>query len=125
MNRIRTSIAIMIMILLLCISSSLIINNECRKLSETLSEVTAYIERGDPGLASSAAQKLEDQWKISRKHLSFFVDLSCLESAGECAVLIRPLAESECDEALAQSKLFEYKLRQISRREIPFIYNIL
>jgi len=125
MNRIRTSIAILIVIILLCISSSMIVEHECRILSDSIDEVVKNIENGDNEQAAENAHRLEEQWKKSRKHLSFFVNLSCLESAEEYAVSIRPMLEADCDEAVSQSEIFEQKLRQICRREIPYIYNIL
>ena len=125
MNRIRTSIAILITIIILCISSSLIINYECRKLSDSLGEVIISIKSGNNEQAAEDALKLEDQWNSSRKLLSLFVNLSCLESADEYAVSIRPMIEADCDEAASQSEMFKHKLRQICRREMPYIYNIL
>jgi len=79
MNRIRTSIAILITIIILCISSSLIINYECRTLSDSLGEVVRSIKSGNNEQAAEDALKLEDQWNSSRKLLSLFVNLSCLE----------------------------------------------
>ena len=104
MNRIYTSIIIIISVILIDIYSHHVILREENALS--------------------LAEELTEQWEKSRKKLALFVSDKTLDEISDSISKIVPLLESDSDEVSAEAEYVKRKLLRTHTRDLPEIHNI-
>ncbi len=124
MNRTIISVGIIVITIFICIFSILVIRHECNELTEVINTIIENVENDNSEAAAASAEELTKKWKVTSKHLSFFIGDDDIELINDCIARISPLIEEECDEAASESKSLERKIRRIYVRDIPYIHNI-
>ena len=124
MNRIYTSIIIIISVILIDIYSHHVILREENALENTLTAVQTYSLDKDTENALSLAEELTEQWEKSRKKLALFVSDKTLDEISDSISKIVPLLESDSDEVSAEAEYVKRKLLRTHTRDLPDIHNI-
>ena len=124
MNRLWTSIVIILTITGIDIWSYSILCDEEAKISEIIDTVTSYCENDDTESALAETENLSDQWEKSRRKMSFFVSDKTLDAVSDSISKLPPLISSGCDAQSAEAEYAKQVLRRTHTREIPYIFNI-
>ena len=124
MNRLWTSIVIILAITGIDIWSYSILRDEEAKISGIIDTVTAYCENDDTESALAETENLSAQWEKSRHKMSFFVSDKTLDAVSDSISKLPPLISSGCDEQSAEAEYAKQILRRTHTREIPHLYNI-
>lgn len=124
MNRLWTSIVIILTITGIDIWSYSILCDEEAKISEIIDTVTSYCENDDTESALAETENLSAQWEKSRRKMSFFVSDKTLDAVSDSISKLPPLISSDCDEQSAEAEYAKQVLRRTHTREIPYIFNI-
>lgn len=122
MTRIKSAIAILILIMILCTFSSLKINSEMKKFIEMTEDIEYQIENNNTENAVKLAENMTAEWEKTFKRLNPLIrydKLICIHSA---VIRLQPLIENDSDEILAETAGIKSSLDKIRENEIPRLF---
>ncbi len=125
MNRCRISVAVLVALVVLCVSSLFLVRHWCRDFYAETQNVEAAVVQGDTAAALAAYDALLVRWDGFHDRIGLFIDGSKLDPVYELLSGLRPLIAQEHPEVQSELRELRALVEELMMEEIPVVWHIL
>lgn len=125
MTRVKISLVILLMIIMLCVSSLLWIDFKLDKVSEFLEETITFSRNGETEKAVESSKKMVKEWESFHDIGGVLIRSDKITSVQTSMSRITPLVRKNHDELEAEYENAKQGLEWIFESELPLLKNIL
>lgn len=124
MDRLKCSIFIIGVVVVIDFISHFIIISEGEKISESVSLIQEYVASGQTQHALNESEILSKKWNESRKKLALFINDKNLDEISDSIIKMYPLIKFQSEEAQAEAECIKKHLSYAHTKDLPYISNI-
>lgn len=124
MTRIKTSIAILCLLIAVSIFSGIWINGKCKSLIELSSQAEEIFSSDEKEKAIEITKRLETEWEDFRSVAAVLIQNNKLSEIDRICARIKHLAENDSEELLSELTELQHILDLLRNGEIPKINSI-
>lgn len=125
MTRIKISIGILCLLIIMSIFSGIWIDNRCKKIIESINTVSSYAEKKDIESAKTAVAELEKIWSDFRVKASIIIKNEKLSEIDRISSRISYLLKNKSDELDSELKELKSMIELLKNSEIPILTSVL
>ncbi len=124
MKRVRMSIGILCILIIISTLTELWITRRCRALVDEISAVSECYDSGESGAAEVAAEKLGRKWDDFRKTAAFLVKNDRLSEIDRINSRIIYLIKSNNDELHSDLSELRHMIENLEKSETPLLVSV-
>lgn len=125
MTRIKISIGILCLLIIMSIFSGIWIDNRCKKIIESINTVSSYAEKKDIESAKTTVAELEKIWSDFRVKASIIIKNEKLSEIDRISSRISYLLKNKSDELDSELKELKSMIELLKNSEIPILTSVL
>ena len=124
MTRVRISVGVLLLLIIISIFSSVWINRRCDSMLSEVELIHELAENGDAEAVTGKARELNDEWERFREGASVLLKYDRLIEIDRLCSRIVHLAENEEDEMAAELAELRDMLEMLKSGETPLITSV-
>lgn len=125
MNRLKISLGILSLLVILCVCGLFIVRRQCDTLAERTEAIIQLVEAEDTAGALAACEELLEEWEHFHNMTGIFVDGSRLDPLRERMTELPALIAAKHPEVLSHLESLRMLTEDLFSEEIPDLAHIL